>query len=135
MTYYAGRHDAESMAKRRKLAEISVEQYPEVPDFWAEYSECLYQVGEYAQAITAMEKALTLMQGYHGMEPSMLVEANMAPQLEQRLQVFRQVQADLINQEKSTIKNIDNQCNGGNQMARLTNKIHKNKICANFKYC
>ena len=128
MTYYAGRHDAESMAKRRKLAEISVEQYPEVPDFWAEYSECLYQVGEYAQAITAMEKALTLMQGYHGMEPSMLVEANMAPQLEQRLQVFRQVQADLINQEKSTIKNIDNQCNGGNQMARLKNKINKNKM-------
>lgn len=128
MNYYGQRNDAESMAKRRQLAEISVEQYPEVPDFWAEYSECLYQTGEYAQAIAAMEKALELMQDYHGMEPSMLVEGHMAPQLEERLQVFRQLQADLINQEKSTIKPTEDKCNGGIQMARLKNKINKNRM-------
>lgn len=128
MNYYGQRSDAESMAKRRQLAEISVEQYPEVPDFWAEYSECLYQTGEYAQAIAAMEKALELMQDYHGMEPSMLVEGHMAPQLEERLQVFRQLQADLINQEKSTIKPTEDKCNGGIQMARLKNKINKNRM-------
>lgn len=77
MAYYGGRNDRESISKRRQLAEISTEQYPEVPDFWAEYSECLYQTGEYAQAIAAMEKALELMQDYHGMEPSMLVEGHM----------------------------------------------------------
>lgn len=105
-----------------------MEQYPEVPDFWAEYSECLYQAGEYPQAIAAMEKALLLMQDYHGMEPSMLVEGHMAPQLEDRLQVFRQAQADLINQDKSTIKPTEDKCNGGNQMARLKNKINKNRM-------
>ena len=128
MNYYGQRSDAESMAKRRQLAEISIEQYPEVPDFWAEYSECLYQTGEYAQAVAAMEKALQLMQDYHGMEPSMLVEGHMASQLEDRLQVFRQAQADLINQEKSTIKPTEDKCNGGIQMARLKNKINKNKM-------
>lgn len=128
MNYYGQRSDAESMAKRRQLAEISIEQYPEVPDFWAEYSECLYQTGEYAQAVAAMEKALQLMQDYHGMEPSMLVEGHMASQLEDRLQVFRQAQADLINQEKSTIKPTEDKCNGGIQMARLKNKINKNRL-------
>lgn len=128
MNYYGQRSDAKSMAKRRQLAEISVEQYPEVPDFWAEYSECFYQAGEYAQAIAAMKKALQLMQDYQGMEPSMLVEGHMAPQLEERLQVFRQAQADLINQEKSTIKPTEDKCNGGIQMARLKNKINKNRM-------
>lgn len=128
MAYYGGRNDGESISKRRQLAEISTEQYPEVPDFWAEYSECLYQTGEYAQAIAAMEKALQLMQDYHGMEPSMLVEGHMAPQLEYRLQVFRQAQANLINQEKSTIKPTEDKCNGGIQMARLKNKINKNRL-------
>ena len=128
MAYYGGRNDEESISKRRQLAEISVEQYPGVPDFWAEYSECLYQAGEYAQAITAMEKALQLMQDYQGMEPSMLVERNMAPQLEARLQVFRRAQADLINQEKSMIKPTEDKCNGGIQMARLKNKINKNRM-------
>lgn len=128
MDYYGKRSDAESMDKRRQLAEISVEQYPEVPDFWAEYSECLYQTGEYAQAIAVMEKALELMQDYHGMEPSMLVEGHMAPQLKERLQVFRQAQANLTNQEKSTIKPTEDKCNGGIQMARLKNKINKNRM-------
>lgn len=128
MAYYGGRNDGESISKRRQLAEISTEQYPEVPDFWAEYSECLYQAGEYTQAIAAMEKALQLMQDYHGMEPSMLVEGHMAHQLEARLQVFRQAQADLINQEKSTIKPKEDKCNGGIQMARLKNKINKNRM-------
>lgn len=128
MAYYGARNDGESISKRRQLAEISTEQYPEVPDFWAEYSECFYQAGEYAQAIAAMEKALQLMQDYQGMEPSMLVEGHMAPQLEERLQVFRQAQADLINQEKSTIKTTEDQCNGGIQMARLKNKINKNRM-------
>ena len=128
MAYYAGLSDTDSISKRRQLAEISVEQYPEVPDFWAEYSECLYQAEEYDKAIAAMEKALQLMQDYHGMEPSMLVERNMAPQLEDRLQVFRQAQADLINQEKSTIKPTEDKCNGGIQMARLKNKINKNRM-------
>ena len=128
MAYYGGRNDGESISKRRQLAEISVQQYPEVPDFWAEYSECFYQAGEYVQAIAAMEKALQLMQDYHGMEPSMLVEGHMAHQLEDRLQVFRQAQADLINQEKSTIKPTEDKCNGGIQMARLKNKINKNRM-------
>ena len=128
MNYYGQRTDAEGMTKRRQLAEISVEQYPEVPDFWVEYSECLYQAEEYDKAIAAMEKALQMMQDYHGMEPSMLVEGHMATQLEDRLQVFRQAQANLINQEKSTIKPTEDKCNGGIQMARLKNKINKNKM-------
>lgn len=99
MSYYAGRSDAESIAKRYQLAKLSVEQYPEVPDFWAEYSECLYQAGEYGQAISAMKKALELMHNYQGIEPSMLVEGHMEEALKQRLAVFLQEHPQYSNEE------------------------------------
>lgn len=37
-------------------------------------------------------------------------------------------QIDLINQEKSTIKPTEDKCNGGIKMARLKNKINKNRM-------
>lgn len=48
--------------------------------------------------------------------------------MKERLQVFRQAQANLTNQEKSTIKPTEDKCNGGIQMARLKNKINKNRM-------
>ena len=88
MEYYAQKTDEEGIKKRRELAELSVREYPEIPDFWAEYSECLYSAGSFAEAISAMKKAIMLMRDYQGIEPSMLVEEHMEDVLKHRLAVF-----------------------------------------------
>ena len=124
MSYYAGRNDAESIEKRYHLAKISVEQYPEVPDFWAEYSECLYQAEEYAKAISAMEKAIYLMQNYSGMEPSMLVKEHMEKALQHRLAVFIHCHPQYANAKtKAILNSIQCEYDKKGYTATLVNKI------------
>lgn len=106
MEYYAQKTDEEGIKKRRELAEISVREYPEIPDFWAEYSECLYSAESFAEAISAMKKAIVLMQDYHGMEPSMLVEGHMEEALKQRLTAFLHWHPQYINEEIKQILNV-----------------------------
>lgn len=110
MEHYAQRTDEDGKKQRRQLAELSVKDYPEVPDFWAEYSECLYQAGEYAKAISAMEKALELMQDYNGMEPSMLVKEHMEKALQHRLAVFIHCHPQHANKETKAMLNSIMQC-------------------------
>lgn len=88
--YYADKKDADSMKLRLAAASISVEQFPELPDFWAEYGECLYQHACYEEAWQAISKAIELLQDYHGMEPSMLNEDkdNMLTVLQERQKIF-----------------------------------------------
>lgn len=125
MEYYAKKTDEAGIKQRRELAEISVKEYPEVPDFWAEYSECLYQAEEYGQAISAMEKALELMQDYHGMEPSMLVKEHMEKALQHRLAVFLHSHPQYANAKTLAMLNSIMQCEQGKKgyTATLTNKI------------
>ena len=124
MSYYAGRNDAESIAKRYQLAKLSVEQYPELPDFWAEYSECLYQAEEYGQAISAMKKALELMQDYHGMEPSMLVKEHMEKALQDRLAFFIHCHPQYTNATtKAILNSIQCKHNKKSYTDALVNKI------------
>ena len=106
MEYYAQKTDEEGIKKRRELAELSVREYPEIPDFWAEYSECLYSAGNFAEAISAMRKAILLMQDYHGMEPSMLVEGHMKEALKQRLTAFLHWHPQYINEEIKQILSV-----------------------------
>lgn len=125
MEYYAKKTDEEGIKQRRELAEISVKEYPEVPDFWAEYSECLYQAEEYERAISAMEKALELMQDYHGMETSMLVSEHMEKALQHRLAVFLHSHPKYANKETKTMLNSIMQCEHEKKgyTATLANKI------------
>ena len=73
LNYYTERDDWESRASRLRLCEIAVEQFPDLPDFWAEYSESLFQWRRYEEAAEAVDKALYQLDAYEGMEPCQLL--------------------------------------------------------------
>lgn len=50
--------------ERRQLAQKAVEDFPELPEFWAEFAACQSEVYDYAAAIRAMEKALQCDKDY-----------------------------------------------------------------------
>lgn len=89
LAYYAGHDDEESIEKRYNLAKLSTEQFPEVPDFWAEYGECLAARKMYGKASLAMDKAALLLRDYHGMEPSMLKKNHLEQAVKERGRKFR----------------------------------------------
>ncbi len=95
LAYYAEHHDVDSVEQRYRLAKLATEQFPEVPDFWAEYGESLAQQKKYGEAAAAMDKASQLLQDYQGMEPSMLKEKNLGQIVADRGRKFRRLaQAD-----------------------------------------
>lgn len=82
--------------RRREIARKASEDFPDLPDFHAELAECLAYELDFVGAIAAAEKALTLFQGYQGMEPSFFtVEA------EHELQHRRQVWESVIQRMKT----------------------------------
>ena len=74
LKHYAGRTDSISVHKRLKLAALTVKDFPEVPDFHAEYGECLAQFYCYQEAAEQLQQALNLYDGYDGLEPCLLTE-------------------------------------------------------------
>lgn len=90
LAHYAAKQDWESRCQRLKVAEIAVEQFPEMPDFQAEYSECLFQWKRYQEAAEASDRALAMLQDYQGVEPSMLIENGMEATLKKRNRLLRQ---------------------------------------------
>ena len=72
LKHYAGRTDSISVHKRLKLAALTVKDFPEVPDFHAEYGECLAQFYCYQEAADELQQALNLHDGYDGLEPCLL---------------------------------------------------------------
>lgn len=89
MEYYGKQQDWASMVQRLELAALAVEQFPELPDFWAEYSESLYQWRRYQEAAAAADKAAGLLKDYQGLEPCMLARDNLTATLYARRQLFR----------------------------------------------
>lgn len=87
LEYYARQMERQAMDKRFELAEISVEQFPELPDFHAEYGECLFLRGCFREAQEQLQQALGLWQGYDGIEPCCLSEQS-RPVMEQRVELF-----------------------------------------------
>ena len=63
---------ADAYRERRRAAEIAVRDFPELPEFHAEYAECLGYGMEYREAAEADEKALSLYAGgtVRGLEPT-----------------------------------------------------------------
>lgn len=50
--------------ERRQLVQKAVEDFPELPEFWAEFAACQAEVYDYAAAIRAMKKALQCDKDY-----------------------------------------------------------------------
>lgn len=92
LDHYAGQRDRQSMKKRFELASISVEQFPELPDFHAEYGECLFLQGRFREAYEQLRLALELWQDYDDVEPCCLSE-EVRPVMEQRAELFKQLAA------------------------------------------
>lgn len=70
--------------ERLQLVRQAVEEFPELPEFQAEYSACLESFHRYREAAEAMEKAVSALQDYKGMEPSLMDKA-VLPDLEKKL--------------------------------------------------
>lgn len=72
MRYYSKANSLDKKLQRCKLTTQAVEDFPELPDFHAEHSESLYQLGRYREALGEIDKALLLYRGYDGIEPCLL---------------------------------------------------------------
>lgn len=53
-----------------RIAEKSVMDFPELPEFWGQYAVYLANMFRYEEAIAALRKALECFKNYHSMEPS-----------------------------------------------------------------
>lgn len=91
LNYYAGREDWDSHESRLRLCQLAVEQFPDLPDFWAEYSESLFQWRRYEEAVEAASRAICLLDDYDGMEPCQLLREKEAVEklLHERRSLFR----------------------------------------------
>lgn len=72
MSHYAKDSSPKGQKKRLKLVERAVKDFPELPDFHAEYSECLFQQGRYEEAAKEIGQAISLYKNYDGLEPCLL---------------------------------------------------------------
>lgn len=72
MKYYAKGDSLENRLYRYQLAKQAVTDFPELPEFHAEYSESLYQLNRFQEASAEMEKAILLYKNYDGLEPCLL---------------------------------------------------------------
>ncbi len=78
----------ERIDDRIKYVQIAMNQFPEIPEFCAEYAECLASKGNFVDAIPLMEKALKKYETYKGLEP-MLLTPKMAEGARKRLELWR----------------------------------------------
>ena len=78
-------------AERRKVTKAAVTDYPELPEFHAEYAEALAAVYNYDDAIASMEQAVTLGKTYHGLEPTVYDET-MANLCYKRMEIWKKLQ-------------------------------------------
>jgi len=118
LKHYASVNTQEGKMERLRLAGKAAEDFPELPDFHAEYSECLYQAGHIQQAKEELALAIKLFEHYDGVEPCLL-RAEMVPLMKQRLELMSKeaaksqnikISACVIvkNEEKNILKWLEN---------------------------
>ncbi|MBR2179968.1 MAG: glycosyltransferase [Selenomonadaceae bacterium] len=76
------------MEDRLKFVARAIQDFPETPEFYAEYAECLAAVKRYSEAIEEMEMALNKFVSYDSLEPMMFNE-KMAEAAKKRLELWR----------------------------------------------
>ena len=92
LQYYAEDSSIAGKLQRLKLAEKAIKDFPELPDFHAEYSEALYQLGCYSKALEEINQALSIYADYDGLEPCLLTD-KMIPIMEQRKKEMEELAA------------------------------------------
>ena len=86
LNYAAKKGDKE---KRLRLTAAAAEEYPELPEFQAEYAEAAAALFAWERAAVSMEEAARLLQkGTRGFEPTQM-EKDKLPVLQKRLEFFR----------------------------------------------
>ena len=75
--------DGSRTAARLETARSAAVVFPEIPEFHAEYAECLAAAGQYRGAVEQARLALEAWQDYTGLEPT-LFSAELAEQLQAR---------------------------------------------------
>lgn len=70
--------------ERFEACQAAVRDFPEIPEFRADYAECLASDGNYGEASVQMEQVLKSFREYEGIEP-MLFNEQMADQAQNRL--------------------------------------------------
>ena len=80
--------DPKRIEDRIKYVQIAMKDFPEIPEFCAEYAECLATQGKFEEAIPLMEKALKKYSNYKGLEP-MLLTPKMVEGAKKRLELWR----------------------------------------------
>ena len=86
--------------ERRELCLAAVRDFPEIPEFRADYAECLAIAGDYKEASAQMEQALKAFGEYEGMEPMLFTEEMAAQAKERMLQWQRRLGAAKKSVEK-----------------------------------
>ena len=82
--------DKASVDERLHLTRRAVTDFPEVPEFWAEYAEALAAVLEYDKAVSAGTKALEKSREPRGLEPWQFNTEN-ADLLRERLEYWQKI--------------------------------------------
>lgn len=75
LVYYGRERNLEGRLQRLHYAGRAAEDYPELPDFHAEYGESLYQLYRYREALASWQTAMRLAVDYDGIEPSNMTAA------------------------------------------------------------
>ncbi|SFW31844.1 glycosyltransferase family 2 protein [Selenomonas ruminantium] len=57
--------------ERQRVAQMALKDYPELPEFHAEYAESLAAGWEYGRAAALLDKAISLGKDYKGLEPTL----------------------------------------------------------------
>ena len=78
--------------ERREAARRATEDFPELPEFHAEYAECLAYGFDYAGARREAAAALAAFDSYHGLEP-LQFDAAMRAAVEERRALWEKIQA------------------------------------------
>lgn len=78
LVYYGRERNLEGRLQRLHYAGRAAEDYPELPDFYAEYGESLYQLYRYREALASWQTAMRLAVDYDGIEPSNMTAATIS---------------------------------------------------------
>ena len=78
--------------ERREAARRATKDFPELPEFHAEYAECLAYGFDYAGACREAAAALAAFDAYHGLEP-LQFDAAMRAAVEERRALWEKIQA------------------------------------------
>ena len=84
------RHPA-AFDERREVARQATEDFPELPEFHAEYAECLAYLFDYEGAVREAGAALRAFAAYHGIEP-LQFDAAMGAAVEKRRGLWEKIQ-------------------------------------------